>query len=99
LARAARRRLLFAIAGIAESVAGRGKGLMTRTPEPAALCRLINCYFTAARVTPSDAMSLFKLLSVEAISIAAAEATDEELARLKDAQRLSNWTSFIELKR
>jgi DNA-binding FadR family transcriptional regulator len=74
--------------GIAESVAGRGKGLMTRTPEPAALCRLINCYFTAARVTPSDAMSLFKLLSVEAISIAAAEATDEELARLKDAQRL-----------
>lgn len=74
--------------GIAESVAGRGKGLMTRTPEPAALCRLINCYFTAARVTPSDAMSLFKLLSVEAISIAAEDATDEELARLKNAQRL-----------
>ncbi|HEU4960721.1 MAG TPA: GntR family transcriptional regulator [Sphingomonas sp.] len=74
--------------GIAVSAAGRGKGLMTRTPEPTALCRLINCHFTAARVTPHDAMNLFKLLSVEAVSIAAERATDAELARLRAARRM-----------
>lgn len=74
--------------GIAESVAGRGKGLMARTPEPAALCRLINCYFTSGRIRPSEAMGLFKLLSVEAIYIAAENATEKDLAGLKNAQRL-----------
>jgi DNA-binding FadR family transcriptional regulator len=74
--------------GIAQSVAGRGKGLIARIPEPAALCRLINCHLTAARVTPTDAMGLFKLLSVEAISIAAEKATEKDLARLRNAQRL-----------
>lgn len=74
--------------GIAESVAGRGKGLMLRKPEPASLCRLINCHFSAARITPGDAMALFKLLSVEVASISAQRATSEELARLKRAQHL-----------
>lgn len=74
--------------GIAESVAGRGKGLMSRKPEPASLCRLINCYFSAARIPPGDAMALFKLLSVEVASICAQRATSEELARLKRAQHL-----------
>jgi DNA-binding FadR family transcriptional regulator len=74
--------------GIAESVAGRGKGLMSRKPEPASLCRLINCHFSAARIAPSDAMALFKLLSVEVASISAQQATSEELARLKRAQHL-----------
>lgn len=78
--------------GIAESVAGRGKGLMARTPEPTALCRLINCHFTAARVTPADVMGLFKLLSVEAISIAAEKATEKDLERLRNAQRLLDAT-------
>ena len=74
--------------GIAESVAGRGKGLMSRKPEPASLCRLINCHFSAARITPGDAMALFKLLSVEVASMSAQKATSEELARLKRAQHL-----------
>lgn len=74
--------------GIAESVAGRGKGLMPRKAAPAPLCRLINCHFSAERITPGDAMALFKLLSVEVASASAQRATSEELARLKRAQHL-----------
>jgi DNA-binding FadR family transcriptional regulator len=74
--------------GIAESVAGRGKGLMSRKPQPTSLCRLINCHFSAARIPPSDAMTLFKLLSVEVASISAQRATTEELERLRRAQHL-----------
>ncbi|QUD90736.1 GntR family transcriptional regulator [Phenylobacterium montanum] len=74
--------------GIAESLAGRGKGLMVRTPEPSALCRLIICYFTATRVTPGDATHLFKMLSAEVVSMAAEQATDSQLGRLGDIQRL-----------
>lgn len=74
--------------GIAESMAGRGKGLMSRKPQPASLCRLINCHFSAAQISPNDAMTLFKLLSVEVASISARRATSENLARLERAKRM-----------
>ena len=74
--------------GIAVSTAGRGKGLMTRSPDPTALCQLINCYFAAAGVTPDDAMAVFKLLSVEVVCVAARVATHSDRARLKRARRL-----------
>lgn len=74
--------------GVAVSAAGRGKGLMTRAPDPTALCQLINCYFAAAGVTPEDAMAAFKLLSVEVVSIAARAATHSDRARLKEARQL-----------
>jgi DNA-binding FadR family transcriptional regulator len=74
--------------GIAESVAGRGKGLMSRKPQPASLCRLINCHFSAAQITSGHAMALFKLLSVEVVTISARRATDEDLARLERARHL-----------
>lgn len=73
--------------GIAVSTAGRGKGLMRRTPDPAAVCRLINCYFASEKVSPSDAMNLYQLLSSEAVSIAARNATGTERVRLEAAQR------------
>lgn len=74
--------------GIAVSTVGRGKGLMTQTPDPSALCQFINCYFAAAGVTPSDAMHLFKLLSLEVVSIAARAATATNSVRLREAQRI-----------
>jgi DNA-binding FadR family transcriptional regulator len=73
--------------GIAASTAGRGKGLMRRTPDPAAVCRLINCYFAAAQVSPNDAMSLYQLLSSEAVSVAARNLTGTDRGRLESAQR------------
>ncbi len=74
--------------GIAASVAGRGKGLVTRSAEPTALCQLINCYFASVRVSPADAMSVFKILSVEVVSIAARIATEEQRRDLREAQRI-----------
>jgi DNA-binding FadR family transcriptional regulator len=76
--------------GIAESVAGRGNGLMPRKPQPGSICRLINCHFSAAQITSSDAMALFKVLSVEVLKISAMRATDDDLARLERAQHLLN---------
>ena len=73
--------------GIAVSTAGRGKGLMRQIPDPAAVCRLINCYFASAQVSPSGAMNLYQLLSSEAVSIAARNATATDRMRLKAAQR------------
>lgn len=74
--------------GIAASVAGRGKGLVTRSAEPTALCQLINCYFASARVSPADAMAVFKLLSVEVVSIAARTATEQHRRNLREAHRI-----------
>ena len=73
--------------GIAISTAGRGKGLMRRIPDPAAVCRLINCYFASAKVSPGEAMNLYQLLSSEAVSIAACNATGADRKRLEAAQR------------
>jgi len=74
--------------GVAVSTAGRGKGLMTRSPDPTALCQLISCYFAAVGVTPDDAMAVFKRLSIEVVSIAARVATNSDRSRLKRARRL-----------
>ncbi|WP_041538250.1 FadR/GntR family transcriptional regulator [Caulobacter segnis] len=73
--------------GVAVSTAGRGKGLMTRSPDPTALCQLISCYFAAVGVTPDDAMAVFKRLSIEVVSIAARVATNSDRTRLKRARR------------
>lgn len=72
---------------IAVSTAGRGKGLMKRIPDPAAVCRLINCYLASAKVSPGDAMDLYRLLSSEAVFIAARDATEADRMRLEAAQR------------
>jgi DNA-binding FadR family transcriptional regulator len=72
---------------IAVSTAGRGKGLIRRIPDPVAVCRLINCYFASAKVPPSDAMNLFRLLSSEAIAIATRNTTGADRVRLKAVQR------------
>jgi DNA-binding FadR family transcriptional regulator len=72
---------------IAVSTAGRGNGLMRRIPDPTAVCRLINCYFASARVSPGDAMNLYRLLSSEAVSIAARNASGADRMRLEAAQR------------
>ncbi|KQM20789.1 GntR family transcriptional regulator [Novosphingobium sp. Leaf2] len=73
--------------GIAASVAGRGKGLVTRSAEPTALCQLINCHFASVGVSPADAMAVFKLLSIEVVSIAARTATEEHRRNLIAAHR------------
>lgn len=73
--------------GIARSIAGRGKGLMTRVPAPNALCRLINCHFAATKVAPRDAMDFFKELSMEVVALAARNATRSDRDQLLAAHR------------
>lgn len=75
--------------GIAVSNAGRGKGLMSRIPDPTSLCQLINCYFAATGVTTSDAMDLFKNISLEVIAVST------ELASYSDRKRLRESKEFL----
>lgn len=51
---------------LAVSECGRGRGLRSRTPGPAAVCRLVNCYFAAHSLAPGDALALFRALVEEA---------------------------------
>lgn len=53
---------------MATSLPGRGHGLVTRSPGPASVTRLMSCYFAANRFTRQEACEAFEWLSVEMIA-------------------------------
>jgi DNA-binding FadR family transcriptional regulator len=63
----------------AASLPGRGRGLVARTPGPAAISRLICCHFAANRVGHHPPFQAFKWLSVEAMALAARQARPENI--------------------
>lgn len=69
----------------AVSLPGRGQGLMARTPGPASLSRLLCCHFAAAGVDHHQAFGVFRWLIVEAMSLAAREATHDRVLPIQAA--------------
>lgn len=59
----------------AASLPGRGRGLVARTPGPAATSRLICSHFAANRVGHYESFQMFECLGVEMIALAAREPT------------------------
>lgn len=64
----------------AESMPGRGNGLMTRLPGPVAISRLICCYFAASGIDHHQAFEAFHWLSSETMALAALHADAHSVA-------------------
>ena len=64
----------------AESLPGRGNGLMTRSPGPVAIGRLICCYFAASGIDHAQAFEAFHWLSSETMALAALHADAHSIA-------------------
>jgi DNA-binding FadR family transcriptional regulator len=80
-------------AGMAMSLSGRGKGILSQAPRPASMCRLISCHFAAHGLSPAAAMALYECISVEAIAKVAALATCAEIERIEHALSKA-WSDF-----
>jgi DNA-binding FadR family transcriptional regulator len=69
-------------AGTAVAMPGRGHGLVTCAPGPAAASRLMCCYFASRGIRYGETMEMFHQLSLEAVSLAAERARPEDEAEL-----------------
>lgn len=72
-------------AGMAMSVSGRGQGIVSQAPKPAAMCRFVNCHFAAHGLSPLAAMELFHAMNVEVIATVTRLATATDIARIDKA--------------
>lgn len=72
-------------AGMAMSVSGRGQGIVSQAPKPAAMCRFVNCHFAAHGLNPMAAMELFHAMNVEVIATVTRLATTSDIARIDKA--------------
>jgi DNA-binding FadR family transcriptional regulator len=70
---------------LAVSEPGRGRGLRSRMPGPAVVCRLVNCHFAARGLTSSDAMTLFRAFAEEATVSVVACVGREDIERFAAA--------------
>lgn len=66
----------------AQSMPGRGNGLMTRSPGPVAMGRLICCYFAASGIDHHQAFEAFQWLSSETMALAALHADARSAAAI-----------------
>jgi len=65
-------------AGAAESICGRGHGLVSRAPRRGSVSRLISCLFASSGLEPAEVMDLFQRLSVHTLALAAECATPSD---------------------
>lgn len=81
---------LLESAGLVATLPGRGNGIFTRLPQAAPMCRLACCYLSSRRLPVAVAYETFCAMSIEAISIAATNASIDDV---QDFERrfTSNW--------
>jgi DNA-binding FadR family transcriptional regulator len=68
---------------LAESLPGRGHGLVARRPGQASLSRMICCHFAATRLGAEDIFPVFRSFSIELARLAAVEAAPADVLALK----------------
>lgn len=71
--------------GAAQTICGRGHGLVSKAPREGSLARLVSCLFASEGVRPSAVMLIFEQLSVEMIALSAAKATPDQCDRVDEA--------------
>lgn len=74
---------ILEVSELAESLPGRGRGLVARTPGQASLSRMICCHFAASRLGSEDIFPVFRSFSIELARSAAAEAALTDVLALK----------------
>lgn len=67
----------------ATALAGRGHGLITRTPGSGPLSRRLCTLFVSRHIRPADAEAVFEALKIELAGLAARRATAEDLSTLE----------------
>ncbi len=72
-------------AGAAETLCGRGHGVVSQSPRAGTVARLVSCHFASRGILPSCVMPIFEKISVEIVSRAAAKATPEHCHALSEA--------------
>lgn len=74
-------------AGMAESVCGRGHGLISRPPRSSAVSRMVTCDFAASGLGVAQVTQLFHWLSIESAAISAARASASDCDQIEQALR------------
>ena len=71
--------------GAAETLCGRGHGLVSKAPRAGSIARLVSCLFASSSVHPTTVMSLFEHLSVEIVGLSAARAVASDCALVRQS--------------